>query len=161
MITIQKQVVAKQLAVPVERRSNFLQLSQKVDYGIFLLLELAKLAEGEQVSLRVISEKNRMSFFFLQKAAFDLRKAGLVQAGRGKNGGYMLAKAAAEITIRNVIEALEGTMALTSCLGHSSACVREGWCTMRGGLSILNQKILETFEQTTLLNLLTTTWKQQ
>ena len=83
------------------------------------------------------------------------------QAGRGKNGGYMLAKAAAEITIRNVIEALEGTMALTSCLGHSSTCVREGWCTMRGGLSILNQKILETFEQTTLLNLLSTAWKQQ
>ena len=51
-------------------KTGFLQFSQKVDYGLFLLIELARNGSGEPVSLRVIAERSRMSFSFLQKVAF-------------------------------------------------------------------------------------------
>ncbi len=143
-------------------RTGFLQFSQKTDYGLFLLIELAKHDSTEPLSLRTISEKNHMSFYFLQKIALDLRKAGLIISGRGKNGGYRLQKPANQMTLREIIEALEGPISLMHCLSHAAnapTCVREGWCGMRSGLQMINQTIVNTFAQTTLDHLIKPTWK--
>ena len=144
-------------------KTGFLQFSQKVDYGLFLLIELARNGSGEPVSLRVIAERSRMSFSFLQKVAFELRKADLISADRGKNGGYILKKDPKTVTLKEIIEALEGPIAVMSCFSHQEGqpqCVRLGNCCMRQGLGYINQTIVNLFCQTTLHHLLFPTWKQ-
>ncbi len=144
-------------------RHGLFQLSQKVDYGLLLMSELAKNFELEMgsiyepVSLHTIAEEHRMSFFFLQKIANDLRKAGLIESSRGKFGGYILAKNPAEINLREILEALEGPIAMMSCFTHQSdkmQCLRKGHCQVRNGLQLINQLLLDTLQKTTLYNLL-------
>lgn len=136
------------------QRSGWLQLSQKVDSGLLFLVELAKQNSEETVSLRTIAEKNGLSFFFLQKVAADLRKAGLVQAGRGKHGGYKLARAAEDISMKDILEAHEGPLAIMHCLDHENSCIREDWCKVRPGLNFMNQTIVSTLAATTLADFL-------
>lgn len=134
---------------PVQK-SGWLHLSQKIDSGLLLLVELAKDDSDETVSLRTIAENNGLSFFFLQKVAADLRKAGLVEAGRGKHGGYRLAKSADEVTMKDILEAHEGPLAIMRCLDHENSCIREDWCNVRPGLNFINQTIINTLAATTL-----------
>lgn len=144
--------------------SGFLQFSSKLDYGLFLMTELARHSDAEPLSLRQIAEKNLMSFFFLQKVALDLRRAGLIKSDRGKNGGYTLAKTAQEISMKDIIEALEGPLAIVHCLSHGSEvqrCVRESWCNMRGGLETVNQIIIKAITEAKLSDLFHKPWKQK
>lgn len=152
-------------------KSGLLQFSQRVDYAFFLLVELAKVAENggftgaDVVSLRVIADEHKMSFYFLQKVALELRRAGLVRAGRGARGGYMLARGAEEITLKDIVEATEGRLMMMSCLhadGEAPVCVRKKWCQVRPGLQFINQTIVETLAQTTLYDFIhPTLWKRQ
>lgn len=146
---------------------GFLQFSQKLDYGLFLLIELAKIQildsfSDEPVSLRKIAEENGMSFFFMQKAAFELRKAGLIHADRGKNGGYVLAQSASDITLKKIVEVLEGPVSVMHCLFPAAvtpSCSRQTKCRMRHGLGTVNEAIVSIFTQTTLNHLLYPQWK--
>jgi len=151
----------------VSRHHPF-QLSKKMDYGLFLMIELAKLEQssthGSPFSLRNIANQNHMSFFFLQKVAFNLRQAGLIEASRGKNGGYILKKDPDFITLKEILEALEGPVAIMHCLDHSPntlSCIRENQCSMRGGIEFLNQMLLNILAQTSLTQLLYPTWQSK
>lgn len=167
----------------VEQKHGFLQFSQKLDYGLFLLIELAKRREGkpsvqnlqtngrvaavldkpEPLSLRKIAEDNGMSFFFMQKVAFELRKAGLVCADRGKKGGYSLARSTDAISLKEIIEVLEGPVSVMHCLfpaAITSSCSRQTRCQMRHGLGTVNEAVVNIFTQTTLHHLLYPQWKQ-
>ncbi len=144
-----------------EQKHGFLQFSKKLDYGLFLLIELSKKAGQEPLSLQKVAQENDMSFFFLQKVAFELRKSGIVASNRGKNGGYVLAKPAAVITLKEIVEVLEGPVNVMHCLmTENSNCMRQTRCRMRHGLGAVNQAILNIFTQTTLDHLLQPTWKQ-
>lgn len=151
-----------------DQKHGFLQFSQKLDYGLFLLIELAKRqlpggSGAEPLSLRSVAEDHGMSFFFMQKAAFELRKSGLIRATRGKNGGYVLARPASEVTLKEIIETLEGPVTVMHCLAVQaldSSCSRKPRCQMRHGLGTVNQAIVNIFTQTTLHHLLQPQWKQ-
>lgn len=145
-----------------EQKHGFLQFSQKLDYGLFLLIELAKRQNTEPLSLRTVTEEHAMSFFFMQKVAFELRKAGIINADRGKNGGYVLAKPAADVTLKHIIEILEGPVSVVNCLVPQmpSSCSRQTKCQMRHGLGSVNQAIVDIFTKTTLLHLLNPVWNQ-
>ncbi len=146
-----------------ETRNGFLHFSQKVDYGLFLMAELAQKSEGEPISLRTVAKKNMMSFFFLQKVAFDLRKGGLIQAHRGKSGGYVLVRKPECISLCEVLETLEGPFELISCTGKGpehSFCEREKNCHMREGIGQLATLIRTIFSRTTLADLFSLPWKK-
>lgn len=144
-----------------EQKHGFLQFSKKLDYGLFLLIELALKTGDEPLSLQTVAQENGMSFFFLQKVAFDLRKGALVNSNRGKKGGYVLAKPASDITLKEIVEVLEGPVNVMHCLmTENSNCFRQTRCQMRHGLGAVNQAILNIFTQTTLNHLLQPTWKK-
>jgi|GEM_PF-393947 len=139
---------------------GLLHFSQKTDYGLFLLAELARSKTNEAFSLRTIAEQNLLSFSFLQKVAFELRRAGLLQADRGKNGGYHLAGSANEITLLKILEALEGPLTVMHCLTNEN-CVRSGKCHVRPGLQMVYSIIAQSFSQITLADLLSPSWTTQ
>lgn len=139
---------------------GMMHFSQKTDYALFLMAELAKgKVEGVQ-SLRLIADKNFLSFSFLQKVAFELRRAGLLQADRGKNGGYHLAKSAPEISLLKILEAVEGPLTVMHCLSDDS-CMRAGTCHVRPGLQMVYSIIAKSFSHISLADLISQSWTTQ
>ncbi|MDP2656432.1 MAG: Rrf2 family transcriptional regulator [bacterium] len=134
-----------------EKRSGTLHLTQKVDYGMFLLSAIA--TQGNQVpqSLQVVADEHHLSFSFLQQVARQLRQAGLLTSVRGKSGGYRLTKSADEISIKEVIEALEGAVSVVDCtsdVGH--VCPRATTCTMRKKMKKINDEIKDVLHTKTI-----------
>lgn len=88
-----------------------MKLSNKGRYGVRALFDLAFHGEGGSSQIRDIAERQRIPSRFLEQIFQDLRRAGLVSSKRGPRGGYQLTRAAAEISVGDVIRALEGKLA--------------------------------------------------
>jgi Rrf2 family iron-sulfur cluster assembly transcriptional regulator len=86
------------------------KLSNKGRYGVRALFDLAFHGGGAAAQIREIAERQSIPPRFLEQIFQDLRRAGLVSSKRGPRGGYQLTRAAAEITLGDVIRALEGKL---------------------------------------------------
>ena len=93
-----------------------LKLSNKGIYGIKALYELARNYDGPPVNIREISNRHGLPVPFLEQVLHQLKNEGLVTSKRGIHGGYLLARQPDEITLGDVIRALEGPIALCECL---------------------------------------------
>lgn len=113
-------------------RSGSFHGSRKVDYSIYVLAALS--CSCAPRSTRKIAAEGGLSFSFVQKIAYLLKRAGLVCATRGKAGGYFLARQPHTISVKNIIEAVEGGIPAFSCV-HSSrvraGCPRKNFCELR------------------------------
>lgn len=87
----------------------------KAEYGVRLLVELGRHGEDQPVSLKAIAEAEGLPLAYLERIVALLRKAGLVDSTRGAHGGYRLARPATDITMDEVVVALEGVVAPMSC----------------------------------------------
>lgn len=85
-----------------------MKLSTKGKYGVKALFELAMYEGAGPVSLKSIAERQGLSEHYLEQLAAPLRKAGLIMSVRGAQGGYVLSRPAAQITVGDVIRVLEG-----------------------------------------------------
>jgi Rrf2 family protein len=92
----------------LDRRA--MRLSQKARYAVCGVFDLAYNGAGAPVQVRVIGERQRIPARYLEQIFQRLRRAKLVTAKRGPGGGYTLARAPAEITLRDVVEAVEGPL---------------------------------------------------
>ena len=105
-----------------------MKLSTRSRYGVRLMTRLA-LNHGKGATLmRDISRVEGISEKYLGQIIIPLRGAGLVSGRRGAGGGYTLSRAPSEITVRDVVEVLEGDISLVPCTGDPSACSRRGAC---------------------------------
>src|ERR1700677_4894408 len=109
-----------------------MMFSTKAEYGVRVMVELARRAGGEggdPVPLAEIAAHDGLPLAYLEHLVARLRKAGLVDSRRGSRGGYMLARPAREITMAEVVEALEGSIAPIECISQapdgSIVCSRE------------------------------------
>jgi Rrf2 family protein len=87
-----------------------MRLSQQAQYAICGMFDLAYGGSRAPVQVRVIGERQRIPERFLEQIFQRLRKADLVRGKRGPGGGYVLARAPSEITLRDIIEAVEGPL---------------------------------------------------
>ena len=92
---------------------------KKTEYGMMMISLLAKEGKGGLVSVRTMQE-NGLPRSFLVKIARDLIKAKLIVAKEGRGGGYSLAKDPNHVTLKEVVEAIDGQVATTSCMIHGS-----------------------------------------
>jgi len=84
------------------------RFTTKTEYGLLCMVYLARHPETPCVSIKEIAVKENYPVAYLEKILQALKRAGLVRASHGNQGGYGLARAASEITLRQVIDALEG-----------------------------------------------------
>jgi len=95
--------------------------STKAEYGVRLMVELARRAPGapdgggEPVALNAVAESETLPLSYLEHLVAKLREAGLVTSVRGAHGGYRLARPASEIAMLDVVQALEGPIAPMEC----------------------------------------------
>ena len=87
----------------------------KAEYGVRLLVELGRQDVASPVSLKAIAEAEALPLAYLERIVALLKKAGLVEATRGAHGGYRLTRQPAEITMDEVVLALEGVVAPMTC----------------------------------------------
>lgn len=129
-----------------KQRSGALHLTQKVDYGIMLLIALQENSESNSgSSINSLAENLALSPSFLQKISHLLQKEGLIKATRGKYGRYSLTMPLEKITIKKLIESLEGPIAIVPCLKNSLSCKRTAKCKIKEGLNRLNNEIQNFF----------------
>src|SRR5437762_12528076 len=106
-----------------------MMFSTKAEYGVRVMVELGRGTGGEPIPLAEIAARGGLPLAYLEHLVARLRKAGLVDSRRGSRGGYMLARSPAEITMAEVVSALEGSIAPIECISGapdgSIVCVRE------------------------------------
>lgn len=99
-----------------------MRLNQATDYAFRAVLFLSRLPRGQVVEAKFIAEEEHIPMRFLLKILRLLTQAGIVESYRGINGGYALARLPAEITMLDVIEAIEGPVKINRCLISPGDC---------------------------------------
>lgn len=105
-----------------------LKLTRDCEYALRAVLYLSSRPEGRVSLVREIAEAQDMPRTYLSKIVRRLTIAGLVRSRRGANGGLLLARSAGSITLKDVIEAVEGPIRLNVCLTGRGACPRDETC---------------------------------
>lgn len=117
------------------------------------LMCLARRPLGTVVMIDDVSREERIPKSFAAKIFQSLVRAGLVRSNRGSGGGFTLAKAPEEITVLDVIEAIEGKIALQRCLTEPTACDHSGGCALCGLFEQAQDRVKEVFSRTNLADL--------
>lgn len=123
-----------------------MKLTRGTDYGIRGILHLAMQPFEQVTLLHDIAEKQDVPESYLAKLFQDLNKAGLVRSHRGAKGGFSLARPASDITLRQVIEALQGPISLNRCLDIRDVCSRQDQCAVSLVLREAQQQLVETLD---------------
>lgn len=118
-----------------------LRLTKKADYGLMALKYLAEQASEGAQSAKDIAEAYHIPPQLLAKILQTLAKAGLLVSHAGTNGGYALARPAADISAFEVIRAIDGPLFITSCITIHGACDLAGHCTIKEPLRKVNDSI--------------------
>jgi len=122
--------------------------SRQCEYALQAVMFLTLKADGERTSIRELTRKIQIPYHFLAKILQDLTYKGLLVSQKGPTGGFALAKPAKEITLYDIIDAIDGTsftqncvLGFSECSGKSPCAVHEKWGPMRDELkSMLTSK---------------------
>lgn len=129
-----------------------MKLSTKGRYGLKAMFDLAVNYGNEPISLKSIAERQDISEHYLEQLMAILRKSGLVQSVRGAYGGYLLAREPSEITVGDVLRALEGPIGLVDCVLEQDAveCLKYHDCVTRIVWEKIRDSIVGTIDSITL-----------
>lgn len=106
-----------------------MKFSTKDRYALRLMVELANRRPEEYLPLKAISDRQEISAKYLEQIVAPLTRAGLVESGRGSQGGYRLSRPAADITAGDILRAVEGEIVPIPCLSRTAAeCPRRSHC---------------------------------
>lgn len=129
-----------------------MRLTTKGRFAVTAMLDLALNENGSPVTLAGISERQSISLSYLEQLFSRLRKNGLVQSVRGPGGGYRAAKALNDISVSDIIRAVDEQIDATQCGGNEN-CQDEKRCMTHDLWTSLNGKIFEYLEGVNLAQL--------
>jgi Rrf2 family protein len=145
--------VAESSPDEVLHMQHVLRISRKIDYGLRAMIYLVSVAPETVVPFREIARQMDVPEDFLAKILKTLVDAGLVRSSRGPHGGYSLARSAVDLSFLEVIEAVEGPVALNVCLDGDDACGHSTCCTMMSVWKLGQERMLDVYRQARLADL--------
>jgi len=135
-----------------------LKLTTKGRYGLRAVIDLAMYAKKEPVSLSDVAERQNISISYLEQLIAKLKKAGIVQSTRGAQGGYALAKAPEDISVGEILRALEGSLSPVDCSAvdgeGETECSASNFCVTKYVWKRINDSINDTVNNMFLSELL-------
>jgi Rrf2 family protein len=133
-----------------------MRLSTKGRYGLRAMLNIAQKQESGPVPIHTIAERETISGRYLEQLLIPLKQSGLVKSVRGAQGGYILGRSAADITVGDVVRVLEGPIAPVDCVSEVNPddCDRAAYCVTRKVWSRLRDSISEVLDSYTLEDLI-------
>lgn len=108
-----------------------MQITRQADYAVRAVLHLSKLGNNQRAATSTVAEEQHIPPSFLAKIISQLSIAGLLHTSRGARGGVTLARDPKEITLLEVIEAIDGPIQLNECVGENGICSFEKDCPLR------------------------------
>ena len=132
-----------------------IRLTKQADYGILLMTQFARAGKNGLFSVNELAQRSGLSAPMVNKTVKQLCKAGLLTSSRGVNGGYQLARDSGSVTLEEIIEAVDGPIALTECHEHGGgACGILDQCPTRINWGVINQAIRDSLSGITLLEMI-------
>jgi Rrf2 family protein len=111
-----------------EKCNSSMQLTRGADYAVRVMVHLATLPEDRRALLHELADAAEVPESFLSKVLQALARAELISSRRGKTGGFAILPRGREASMREVIEAVDGPIALNVCLNANIGCERRSWC---------------------------------
>ena len=127
-----------------------MNISTKGRYGMRILYDIAVHDDGKRRLMKDIAESQGISEKYISRLMISLRKAGLVRSVRGAKGGYRLGRDPSQISILEVVEAMEGRVCIVDCVGSSITCPKTQTCPTNGLWARLNREIRASMGKVTL-----------
>ena len=133
-----------------------MKITQESDYAMRIVLFLSRLGVGTKIEAKAISEAEGVSLRFTLKILRKLTQKGIINSFRGVHGGYALGKNPQEITMKDVIEAVEGEIYINRCLNSRENCnvQRGNVCTVHKELARIQRRLLEDLSSVTFKKLM-------
>lgn len=131
-----------------------MQITRQADYAVRAVLYLAKLGNTERAATSTIAEEQRIPPSFLAKIISQLSIAGLLHTSRGARGGVTLAHEPRDISLLEVIEAIDGPIQLNECIGDDGLCSFDGECPLRPVWCEAQDELVKRLKGTTFAQLL-------
>ncbi len=130
-----------------------MKLSTRTRYAVRAIIELAQNNSNKPLQLKIIAQRQDISVKYLEQLMAILRSAGFVRSIRGSKGGYVLARAANQIKLNEVLHRLEGTVSTVECVENEDYCSRSANCASRYLWVQVEQAIEKVLEAITLQDL--------
>lgn len=132
-----------------------LKISAKARYALRALLDVASHARGDEPRTgAAIAASQGLSEKFLSRIVIPLRQRGILRSVRGNVGGFRLAKSPEDITLLEIVETMQGPLAILDCLAPGAKCPREENCLARGVWADVNTSFRNTLAKVTLAAIL-------
>ena len=135
-----------------------MKISTRTEYGIRVLVTLARVEDGACLSLTEIARREKLPHAYLEQLVGDLRRGGLVTSTRGQSGGYRLARPAAEIAMTDAVRALDGPLLDMPCAGQTDheRCDRPQPCSVHEIFQRVHESLSSTLGATSLADVAAT-----
>ena len=128
-------------------------ITKKAEYAIIALADLATLQPGQMTTTREIVERRKLPPNLVAQLLATIRRAGWIKSTRGAGGGVHLCADPGEITLRDVIELIDGPVKITRCLLQSMPCGDKPFCPLRNIWQEAQREMLLVLEKTTIREL--------
>ncbi len=129
------------------------RISRLTDYGIVIMAHLAECEDDDSHNARELAGDTQLPAPVVSKILKSLTRAGLLISQRGSKGGYSLARTPEEISVVEMITALEGPVGITECTIQPGACAQESSCQVRDPWQRINSAVRAALERITLADL--------
>jgi len=133
-----------------------LKLTKKADYALISVKHLAEVAQYSQnaASAKEIADTYALPQEALAKILQKLTRSGILISSHGTNGGYTLARAATAISAMDVIRAIDGPVAITSCHTHTGNCLQSNTCNVKEPLRKVNESLADVLGKLTIADMM-------
>ena len=131
-----------------------MQITRQADYAVRAVLYLANLGNNERAATSTVAEDQRIPASFLAKIISQLSIAGLLHTSRGARGGVTLAREPQDISLLEVVEAIDGPIQLNECVGDENECSFEDGCPLRSVWSDAQNDLVARLKKTNFAQLM-------
>jgi len=126
-----------------------MQISKEADYALRAVLYLSRLDDSQQIATSKIAAQQRIPSSFLAKIVARLSSAGIIRTSRGARGGISLARPGEQVSVLEVIEAIDGPIAVNACVLHPGECHFSETCTLHDIFCEAQEILVGKLKQTT------------
>jgi Rrf2 family protein len=137
----------------MKKPSSSMQLTRAADYGVRVMIQLTALKGNGRVSLPELARATGAPESFLSKVLQSLARAGLISSRRGQLGGFHISQRGAAASMREVIEAVDGTICLNLCLIPGRSCSRKAYCPAHPVWIEAQQAMMQVLSRATIASL--------
>lgn len=130
-----------------------IRISKLTDYAIVLLCQMARAADRTHAATE-LAEQTGLATPTVSKLLKSLTRAGIISSSRGAHGGYAIAVPPTTLSIAQVIDALEGPIALTECSNEHDHCQQSASCDVRANWNVINRAVQTALDAVTLADML-------